>query len=417
MSLSGALNSSVSALKAQSTAIATVSDNLANSSTYGYKTTVASFESLVTGASSSSYSSGGVLSNTRSNISAQGQLTRTSSTTDLAIEGNGFLTVTGTAGSNEKFYTRNGEFSKDNNGYLVNNGYFLMGWRTDADGNVIGAPTAGNLESIDTNVITSCAAPTTEVSMSANLPANAAVGDTFETTLEIYDSLGTSALVSITWEKTGIGTWEATFSDPVLSSDGTTVVGTSMATPIAITFNSDGSIASAAPTTLSITGWTTGAANSAISLDLGDPGSFSGLTQQSVDGTIKVDLGTIEKDGLSYGSLSGISIEDGIVYASYSNGAVRSIYQIAVATFTNANGLQAESGGLYRESGSSGSATMQLSGSGGAGTVNGSTLEASKTDTSEEFSVMISAQQAYSASAQVISTVSTMYDTLISAMR
>lgn len=417
MSLTGALNSAVSALQAQSTAIATVSDNLANASTTAYKTTNTSFAALVTGSGSTGYSSGGVLTSTRANVSAQGQLTSTTTDTDLAIEGNGFFAVSSSPGATNVAYTRNGEFSIDSQGYLVNNGYYLLGWPTDADGNVIGATTAGNLQAIDTNSVSSCAAATTEASISANLPANAAVGDTFATTMEVYDSLGTAANVTITWTKTAENTWTAGFSDPVLATDGTTVVGNSMDTTITLTFNTNGSFASASTNNLTISGWTTGAADSTITFDFGTAGSFNGLTQQSVEGTVQVDLGSIDKNGMAYGSLSGVSIEDGTVYASYSNGEVRAIYQIAVANFTNANGLKASSNGIYTATAASGSATLHLSGTGGAGTILGSTLEASTTDTSTEFATMIAAQQAYSAAAQVISTVSSMFDTLITAVR
>ncbi|ALK08085.1 flagellar hook protein FlgE [Blastochloris viridis] len=401
MSLSGALNSSVSALKAQSTAIATVSDNLANSSTYGYKTTVASFESLVTGSSSSSYSSGGVLSNTRSNISAQGQLASTSSDTDLAIQGNGFFVVS-PENSTNRYYTRNGEFSTDEDGYLVNNGYQLLGWPTDTSGNVIGSATSGTLQAIYTNIKPSCAQATTTATISANLPSNAAAGVVGSMDVEVYDSQGNAHNVTLSWTKDAAdNTWTAT-----PTATGATI---SPAT-FTIEFDANGAIVSTDATQSLNIDWGNGTSTSDIAFNL------SGLSQQSVEGAT-IDLKTINQNGLSYGSLTGITVEDGMVNASYSNGASIPIYQIAVATFTNANGLTAESGGLYRESSSSGTSTLHVSGEGGAGTVYGSTLESSKTDTSEEFSVMITAQQAYSSSAQVISTVSSMYDTLISALR
>lgn len=402
MSLSGALNSSVSALKAQSTAIATVSDNLANSSTYGYKTTVASFESLVTGASTTSYSSGGVISNTRSNISAQGQLTRTTNDTDVAIQGNGFFVVSSENDPSRLYYTRDGEFSLDESGYLVNGVNRLLGWQTDAAGNILGSATIGNLSQIYTNVKPSCAGATTTASLSANLPSNHATGTVGTMDVEVYDSQGNAHTMSIAWTKTGANAWTA-----AVSSTGATFTPASFA----ITFNTDGSIATASASQSLSVNWANGTTNpQPITLNL------SGVTQQSVDSQ-EIELRSISQDGMAYGALTGISIADGMVDATYSNGETIKLYKIAVATFTNPDGLEASSAGLYSESGTSGTGTLHVSGSGGAGTVYGSTLEASKTDTSEEFSTMITAQQAYSASAQVISTVSNMYQTLMQALR
>lgn len=421
MSLLGALNSAVSALNAQSQNIAMIADNLANQDTVGYKTTSASFESLVTGSTSSSYSSGGVLVSSRSNISEQGLLTSSSSTTNIAIEGNGFFPVRSGENGTEILYTRNGAFELNSDGFLVNNGYYLMGWRTDSDGNIIGGMTEGSLELIDTSLVSSSAAATTEASIKANLPADAAVNATFTTSLEVYDSLGTASTLTVTWEKTAENSWSATFADPVLSSNSSTAAGTVSSAAIAITFNEDGTLASTTPdpATVSITGWTTGAADSTITFDFGAAGSATGLTQYSSGSdTPSVDLDSTDQNGIAYGKLSGVTVsDDGSVVASYSNGQKFSIYKIPVATFTNANGLSALSGGVYEATNESGTATLHEAGSGGAGNIAGSALEASTTDTNEEFSTMIAAQQAYSASAQVITAVNKMYDTLIAAVR
>lgn len=418
MSLSGAISSAVSALQAQAQAIAMISDNIANSETSGYKTSYASFSALVTGSDASNYSSGGVLVSGRSNVSQSGLLTATDSATDLAIDGSGFFAVTDAEGTGT-YYTRNGAFEFDEEGQLVNNGYYLLGWPTDADGNVTGGQSTGSLEKIDVDSVSSSAAATSEVSITANLPANAAVGDTFTNTMDLYDSLGTASTTTITWTKTGENTWSASFSNPVSASDGTTSVGTVSSGEISITFNSDGTLASTdpSPPTLTVSGWSTGATDSTISLDLGDAGTASGLSQYSSTADKLTVTPTIDQDGLAYGTLTSISVsEDGTVEASYTNGQTRSIYKIPVATFANANGLTAMSGAVYSANGDSGSATLHLAGTDGAGTVEGSTLEGSTTDTNEEFSNMIAAQQAYSAAARVMSTASSMYDSLLQAV-
>lgn len=418
MSLSGALNSAVTALSAQSSALAMISDNIANASTYGYKTVSASFESLLTGTSSSSYSSGGVTVGSVSNISMQGLLTASTTSTNMAIDGSGFFVVTTGSGSQNTYYTRNGEFSVDSSGYLTNGDYYLQGWPTDADGNVTSGTTASSLQSINTTSVSSIAAATTQMSLQANLPAQAEVGSTFTSEVEVYDSLGTAAKMTITWEKTAENSWTATYSNPT-SATGTAQVGTVTSSPIAITFNTDGTLASTnpSPPTVTVSGWTTGASDSSITLDMGKAGTSSGLSQLSTSGqTASVSL-VSEQDGVSFGTLTGITINNGTVYASYDNGQQRAIYKVAVATFNNSDGLTAQGSGVYSANNLSGGATLNVAGANGAGNVIGSKLEASTTDTNREFSNMMSAQQAYSAAAQVMSAANKMYDTLISAVR
>lgn len=420
MSLTGALNSAVSALSAQSSTLSMVSQNLANSNTYGYKTTTASFESLIADSSSSAYSAGGVAVTGVSSISTQGSLVSSATATNMAIEGNGFFVVSNDAANGDVYYSRNGQFTIDKNGYLSNGEYYLQGWPTDADGNVTGATSTAALETVDTKAIGSIAAATTSLSLQANLPAEAAVNDTFESELEIYDSLGTAATTTITWTKTAENTWSAAFSNAT-SADGTTLLGTSPASnTISISFNSDGTLASTSPNppTLSFTGWTTGAADSAITLDMGTTGSSSRLSQLSTgDDETSVSL-EYDQDGISYGTLTGVELgDDGTVYAAYDNDQRRAIYKVAVATFNNADGLTSLSSGVYAANSVSGASALHIAGTNGAGSIAGSMLEASTTDTSQEFSNMMAAQQAYSAAAQVMSSVNSMYDTLLSAMR
>jgi flagellar hook protein FlgE len=422
MSLSGALSSAISALSAQSANIAMISDNIANSSTVGYKTTTASFESLVSSSgSATTYASGGVNTMSSSNISTQGLLTTTTSATDMGIQGNGFFPVTTslTGGSTE--YTRNGSFSIDSSGYLTSSGgAYLLGWRTDADGNVVGNASSDTLVPIDTSVAQTSGSATTKTTVAANLPADAATGATFTSSISLHDSLGTANSMQVTWTKTATNSWSASFANPTLASDSTSTTGTASGS-IAITFNSDGSLASTTPSpaTVAITGWTDGATDSSVTMDLGTIGGTNGLTQYSSGATTPaVDLTSIESDGLAFGKLSSIAVGDnGNVNATYSNGKTIAIYKVPVATFTAEDQLSADSGGLYKATAASGTAVLQASGTNGAGTIYGGELEASTTDTNTEFSSMISAQQAYSAASQVITAVNKMFDTLISSMR
>ncbi|RXT51549.1 flagellar hook protein FlgE [Bradyrhizobium betae] len=421
MSLTGALSSAISALSAQSQSLSMISDNIANSDTTGYKTTSGMFDALVTASSNTtSYASGGVTVSGRANITQQGLLAATSNATDVAIQGTGFFVVGSATSGGITSYTRNGAFTIDNAGYLENNGSYLEGWRTDADGNVVGSESASNLSSINTQIASTSGSATTKTTIAANLPSDAATGDTYTSSMTAYDSLGAANTMQITWTKTGTNAWSASFANPTTSSDTTTATGTASGT-IDITFNSDGSLASTSPSpaTVAVTGWTDGAADSTITMNLGTVGGTDGLTQYaSGETTPDVNVTSIDSDGLSYGKLSSVSIgKNGVVDATYSNGQTIAIYKIAVATFADPNGLSAASDGLYSATVTSGNASLQASGENGAGTIYGSELESSTTDTSGQFSSMISAQQAYSAASQVISTVNKMYDTLISAMR
>lgn len=424
MSLSSALNASVSALRAQSAMLAVVSENIANASTTAYKTKSVNFQSLVTG--SGNATGGGVLYNTVQNVAAGGQITTTGVSTNVAIKGSGFFVVSDDLNNKPSAYnySRNGNFTTDKNGYLVNDeGYYLLGQRTDETGAVTAANKndLNSLEPINVDAIKGAAKATTTVAINLNLPADAAVGDSFTTAMEIFDSLGVSHTVTQTWTKTASNGWTLAMADPTLTSDGASVSGTLSPTSIAITFDGDGMLASISPNPpiIAIAGYSSGANDSAVMLDLGTIGQKDGLTQFSSNTeTPDIEIDSISGDGVRYGKLSSIEIDgSGIVTAVFDNGLRQPVYQIPVATFSNPNGLTHINGSVYDENQNAGSVVLQLPGDGSAGTLQARALEESGTDTSEEFNHMIVAQQAYSAAAQVISTVNTMYDTLMQAVR
>lgn len=183
MSLYGALFSGVSGLTAQANRIGTVSDNISNVNTVGYKSTEGLFETLVTNSGTIAYSPGGVLGRSRSSVGLQGLLQTTNSNTDVAISGNGFYVVNGNADSTgTTSYTRAGSFRQDATGNFINAaGYFLQGWPLDRNGRLPGEPgnanttSSSSLESVETvNVssFTGSAAATTSIELSANLQAS-----------------------------------------------------------------------------------------------------------------------------------------------------------------------------------------------------------------------------------------------------
>lgn len=447
MSLTSALYSSVSGMRAQSAALAVVSENISNSSTTAYKTRGIDFTAMVNG--SVRNATGGVNYATHQNVSAKGSIQNTGISSNIAIDGQGFFVVSSDVNdpTSAYKYSRNGKFGTDNNGYLVNNeGYYLYGQRTDAKGNVIATNSndLNSLEPINVKAITGTAKATSKMTMDINLPAdldlaNPPANYPFTTTMEIFDSLGISHSVDVSWTKTGVNTWEASYSntyrtgDPLKTSTGTIDTGDGNSV-IEYRFDSNGALLYAdgdgdgahdAPLQLSITGLnaSTGASDmvgaNALTLDVGTVGRTDGLTQFSSDSDIPdIDIKTIEQDGVRYGLLSGYEIsKEGIVTALFDNGVRQPIYQIPIATFPNPNGLTHLGGSVYDENNLAGNYNLRKPGEGNAGMITPESLEMSNTDTSQEFNNLIIAQQAYSAGAQVMSTADDMFDVLMQAVR
>ncbi len=464
MSLFGSLYSSVSALSAQSKSMSMISDNVANVNTTAYKGAEADFSSLVTRRPSSrSYSPGGVRAFTSYNVEQQGLIESSASPTDVAISGKGFFVVNRSSGDDgipsEQLYTRDGSFSPDFKGNLkTSTGFYLRGWRLDADENIIDI---NALETVNTNQIQGAAAATTRVAMGANLNADAARTDadhplgysydvtpgvppaaeanmaqhfdpsaadgfepTFSRDIQIYDSLGrprtvTAAFLRNTplpanqWSVELIG--DPNVVDAAAHPNGLLANGT-------VVFNDTGGIdtitlnqgATAAPlvdNTVNIQ-WqaATGAAESNIRFNLGDPGRTNGLTQFSSPS----DVGFVTQNGAEVGELNGVRInEEGYTIASFTNGEERKLYRLPVATFPNPAALDPRSGNVYSQTDIAGEFNLRFAGNGGAGTITPSSLEAANVDIAEEFSKMIVTQRAYSASSKIISTADQLLEELL----
>jgi len=428
LSLYSALYAGVSGLGAQSSAMATVADNITNINTVGYKGVATEFKTLVTdGRMKSSYSAGGVAAAPQALISKQGLLQASANQTDLAIDGAGFFVVrTSEDPAGDVAFTRAGAFKPDLQGFLRNtSGYYLQGWRLDAQGNYVDTGNLGALEPVRLSELTGSAKPTTKIQLRANLQSDAAVfggtyatGDmasgatspTFSRSLDIYDEQGGAHRVTMGFLKTGANSWQtevyAVPASDVTAANGVLASGT-------LAFNPDGSlnVAGSSPALFaSLTpSWTNGAGAQPVTLALGSDGGLDGLTQ--FGGTSALISSSV--DGGLLGNIASIEVSDkGVVSAIFEDGTARAVFQLPVATFQNPDGLTRLNGNAYAVSGLSGSAAVNRPGALGSGRIQSSTLEASNVDLAQEFTNMIRFQRAYSASSKIITTVDDMLQEL-----
>lgn len=212
-SLFSALTTAVAGLNAQSSAIGNISDNLANAQTTGYKAVGTAFQELVNASNAAVNNPGGVRATPQYQNNVQGSITSSNTSTSLAISGSGYFAVetssvnsSGTATFNSQtYYTRQGDFTLDKNGYLVNSsGYYLTGYNINQAGVV---DTSSTLP-IQISALQNNPVPASTVSYSSNLPSNAATNYTAPTsTVQVIDSLGNAHDANYTWTKTGTNTW------------------------------------------------------------------------------------------------------------------------------------------------------------------------------------------------------------------
>lgn len=419
MSIYGAMFAGVSGLAAQSNALGMISDNIANVNTIGYKGTSARFSTLVTqAATQTTHTPGGVTASPYSFINRQGLLQGSASGTDLAVAGQGFFVVneSSTPGFGDDFYfTRAGSFNPDQNGNLVNAaGYYLQGYNLRNTTPPPSSSTFTGMETVNISNLSGSAAATTAIALGVNLPSTAAVADDFSVTAQVFDSLGNAHDLDITFTKTAVNTWSWAASDPTLDG-GATSSGSAVGSGD-IVFDTDGTPLAFSPVapSITLTGFTTGAGNATVTLDLGTVAGTDGLTQFAGDFTIS----NIDQDGVRFGNYTGITIsEEGIVTALFDNGQRQDIYQLPLGMFRNPNGLEGKTGNVYLETDRSGNFQLNLAGNGGAGDIAPGALESSTVDLAEEFTKMIITQRAYSANTKVITTADEMLDELIRVKR
>jgi len=450
MSINSALLAGTSGLRANASALAAISDNIANVNTVGYKRLRSDFVAqLSTQNKETTHNAGGVQSAQRALLTEQGTTQASSVATNMAISGDGFFVVRGRSddatAQDPYYYTRAGQFSPDASGYLQNTaGYYLEGWPVSSTGAVTANPTDLNaLEPVRVSGIAGGAQATAKLSLSANLQssqavsaaaatydpvtnnmASGAVTPDFTTPIQVYDSEGGLHTLTMSFLKAGPNSWNAEVYLPSGQVDPTaSLVDGQLASGI-VNFTPFGQLdatTSTLPTSITISAngsggatpeWnnTLGLATQTIALDMGGPGAPGGLTNYDSPSV----LGTSQVDGTPFGSLASVDVDDdGFVTAIFTNGLTRRIYQIPVATFGNADGLVSERGGIYRLGPDSGALSMRGAGISGAGNIKSRALESSTVDLAEEFSNLIMTQRAYSASSKIITTADEMLDELI----
>ncbi len=422
MGLSSSLNAGVMGLSVNAVKLGTISNNIANSQTFGYKRADTEFADMVLAQTRGSFAAGGVRAITFREAGAQGALITTSNATDISISGRGMLPVTDVSGLSTSasdrpmMLTTTGSFSTDDNGFLRTlSGLHLLGWPADTAGNVGAQPrdSVAGLEPVRVNLNQFAASPTSNIQLGLNLPAsetqNGASGAPLNLPIEYFDSLGRSQTLNMVFTPvvpaTGASNeWNVEIFDnagnplvPVgtfnVTFDASATGGGSVATVTA----AGGATYNAGTGAVSIA-----AASGAIDIVVGTSGQTSPLTQLSASFAPLA----ISKDGAPIGNLNSLEIdESGFLQAIFDTGFRRTIYQIPIANVPNFKGLNAEGNQAFSVSQESGDFFLWDAGDGPVGTTVGFALTESTTDIANELTDLIQTQRAYSSNAKIIQTV------------
>jgi flagellar hook protein FlgE len=403
----------LSGLNAASKNLEVIGNNVSNSSTVGFKQSRAEFAdvfaSSLTGTGASQIGIGTKLANVAQQFT-QGNITSTSNSLDIAINGGGFFRM---SNNGAVTYSRNGQFQMDKQGYLTDaEGKRLTGYLANTAGVLsTGAPTDIQINTADLNPV-----QTTKVSGLFNLDStkpsltNAGFSPTnpstytSSTSVNVFDSLGNSHVLQSFFVKTGAGAWSvfntvdgtATYPNP----------GTATQTPNStLTFPTNG--LSPTQTTLTATSFVpgTGAATPmAVTLD------YSGSTQFGS----AFSVNSLDQDGNNSGHLAKFNVgKDGTITGSYTNGKSQTLGQLVLVNFANPNGLVQLGGNAWAESSTSGVPVVGTPNTSGLGVLNSSALEDSNVDLTAELVNMITAQRIYQANAQTIKTQDQVMQTLV----
>jgi flagellar hook protein FlgE len=415
-------STALSALNAHSTAVDVVGNNLANVNTPGYKTSVVYFRDLVT------QSLGAGLGETQVGFGTgrpltirqftQGAIQASTGLLDAAIQGDGFFVLRDAQDS--QTYTRAGSFHVDNTGrMLTNTGERVQGWTVDpATGEVNTTSAIGDIV-VPVGTLKPPAA-TTDLSVDLNLNASAPVGATskFSTDVKVYDSLGGSHVLTITFEKTDANEWQYDVTIPGEDVESGTA-GTPFPIPDAtgtLTFGEDGLL-------------TDPAAGSLISFEISDPANgsnpislnwdpYNGASARITQFAKTSASSANHQNGSPAAQLDRVGLADGgRILAQYSDGQQVVIGQLALASIRNPESLVSVGNNNYTVSAGTATPSIGLEGTGGRGTIHGGAIEYSTVDIAREFTNLIVLQRGYQANSRVINTVDELSQEIINLKR
>lgn len=428
MSLSSSMNAGVAGLRANASRLATISDNIANSATYGYRRAHTTFHSMVVGtgiAGQGSYSAGGVRVTTLRLVDQGGALIGTQNSTDIALSGKGFLPVTTELGAQLQdgsaplLLATTGSFRQDANGFLRDAaGNTLLGWPANLDGTIPAYPrdSAAALRPIRIEVNQQAFSETSRINFGVNLPASAtlpaATGEPLRMSVEFFNSLGLPETIDValtpnvgppenTWRmdlehfQTGaaLGSYDLIFDD-------TAGLGGTLAS---VADAIGGGVGDYDPVTGAIT---LSIGTQQIEFFIGRYSEPGGLAQR---GTSFSPAG-IEQNGSGAGNLIGLMVDaNGNLDAVYDQGFRRTLYRIPIVDVPNPNGLTSMNSQTFQVSRDSGSFFLWDAGDGPVGEFVGFSLQESATDVAAELTGLIQTQRAYSSNAKVIQTVDEMF--------
>jgi flagellar hook protein FlgE len=408
MSLSTAMYSGLSGLNCFGEAMSVVGDNIANINTTGFKYSSVHFEDLMaqlipTGSGPGQVGRGSRISEV-STIWQQGSLENSADDVDVAISGTGFLIVKDPL-NDSLYYTRDGNFSLDNDGYLINaHDYRVQGKAID--------PSTGTPTGVDTDIVLSqnYSAPqaSTAVDMVMNLDANAAVGDLYNSAITVYDNLGNVHTLDMTYTNANANTWTVggTLDGVDITANITDQGGGG---PSDMVFDTNGTMTAGGLYTIDLSAYNIG------NVDLSTRNTAGGSTTQYAASSV---TNYASQDGYGPGFLERISIDtEGIITGHYSNGQIIPQYQLTLARFNAAGKLHREGSNLYTETQDSGVPLTGSPGTNGLGKITSNSLEQSNVDLSNEFVHMILYQRAFQANSRIITTTDTMMEEVLALKR
>lgn len=422
MAMYGMLAAPTLGMLTQSSAFGSISQNITNLNTGGYKATETRFETVLASKFGNNSDVGGVQSVHKTYVAQQGNIIATSNFMDLAINGQGLFQFNENVdGSGETLYGRDGAFVQEKNGtesitgnfrsdgsidisgntsgnpitftadksYLVDkNGNYLQGWAADETGAVTTSSTPAALR-VDRFSFVSDSSATTTASLAVTIPATAATGSVQLAKASVFDANGDLNSIDFQWTKTSTPQeWTLT---PVPTN------GTLTSSAETFTFGTDGKLPDGTSHSVAIT-WSDGD-TSTIALDLSDTVSVGS----------EFFYFDFQKNGRSPGDLESFSFDqDGFINGRFTNGLTRPLYKIPLATFVNPDGLEQRQGNVFAESVTSGSATLREADLDGFATYIPFSHELSNVNLGSEFTTMIRVQQAYNSAATLFKTVDEM---------